>query len=258
VAIVVLIVARGVVIFVSSQDTPASVALPYSPAITPSNSGNVDLSSIERTNLFGKTITAAADSPTTTKELTLVGVLSAADEKAGLAMISSAGTGAKTYRVGEQVQGGTRLFAVLGDRVLLDSAGSIEILQLAQRPGFAMIQTPPESSTAALFTAKPPPRRDAPGLLNQVMKYSELRTDGRLRAIQISPATDGKVLRRLGIRPGDLLIAVNGISVEAQHSGENVLNKLGNSDDASVTIVRNGTRQQIELNLRQLTAAREQ
>jgi S1-C subfamily serine protease len=92
-----------------------------------------------------------------------------------------------------------------------------------------------------------PVKLPAPGPLRDTMQYSEMRVAGNLRAIQVSPSRDLQPLLQLGLWPGDLIIAINGTPVELLSSAEHAINLLGTSKEGQVTIVRNGSRQDITL-----------
>lgn len=105
----------------------------------------------------------------------------------------------------------------------------------------------PPGEAGAKFQEQPV-KFPAPGLLRDTMQYSEFRIAGNLRAIQVSPSRDLQPLLQLGLWPGDLIIAVDGTPVELLSSAEHAIDLLGKSKEGQVTIVRNGSRQDLTLN----------
>lgn len=182
-------------------------------------------------------------------EFVLNGILADDDPKLGYAMIGLRGSSVSLHKVGDQIQNRARLHAVYPDRVLLEINGAIHALGLAGNAGVAM-HSPESRVPWNMATSGLPGRQaevSAPGLLRDAMQYSELRVSGRLRAIRISPGRDVQALHQLGLRPGDLIIAVNGTPIEGQASGERALELLGDLSGWQVTIVRNGSRQDLDI-----------
>lgn len=187
----------------------------------------------------------ASSAHTVAPAFVLGGVLSDDDPNLGYAMIGLRGGSVGLYKVGDQIQHGARLHAVYPDHVLLELNSTIQTLGLAGNVSIATPSPRTPSSTAMSGYLGRQAEVSAPGLLRDAMQYSELHTGGRLRAIRVSPGRDVQALQRLGLRPGDLIIAVNGKPVEEQSSGERALELLGNQPEGQITIVRNGSRQDV-------------
>ncbi len=62
----------------------------------------------------------------------------------------------------------------------------------------------------------------------------------------------------MGLRNGDLVLAVNGTALDDPTRGNEIFASLGNSDQARVTVMRNGQQQDITLNLSQIANQAEQ
>jgi general secretion pathway protein C len=164
-------------------------------------------------------------------------------------MIGLRGSSVALYKVGDQIQNGVRLHAVYPDRVLLEINGTIQTLGRTGNAGIAMPSPPSRalSNTAMFGFPGQQVEVSAPGLLRDALQYSELHVSGQLRAIQVTPGRDVQALQQLGLRPGDLIIAVNGTPIEEHPSGERALELLGNSSGGQVTIVRNGSRHDLAI-----------
>ena len=213
----------------------------------------VDVPSILRSNLFGQAASArgALDAPVTSMPLQLAGVIADIDEKKGFAMLGSSPADIKFYRVGEAVPGGALLHAVFVDRVLLDRGGQIEALLLPARPAVGMAsppaQMPPTASTSVANVRQI--IRDNPNIINQVMRRTAVFADGRLQGIRVYPGTNSQAFSKLGLRAGDLVTAINGSTLDDQTRSEAIFSTLSNSAEARITVVRNGTPQDLLLNL---------
>lgn len=98
--------------------------------------------------------------------------------------------------------------------------------------------------------ASRPMRNEAPGVLGQFMDFIEVRSeDGHLRAVQIAAGANSPRLHDVGLKPGDLLIAINGVPIESEATAEDFLTSLAKSEIGQVTVVRNGVKYDLQLRL---------
>jgi general secretion pathway protein C len=220
----------------------------------------VDVASILRANLFGRSdpVLDSSNAPVTSMPLVLGGVVAAWDArgthnpKAGFALIGTSATDIRNYRVGGAVPGGARLHEVHRDRVLLDRGGSIEALLLPPRLGM-----PPPPPPSPIVTGAVPVQRmqqvmrENPALLNQIMSRSAVVVGGKLQGMRVNPGPNRQAFEKLGLRPGDLVTAINGTQLSDQRA-EDVFNSLSNAAEANITVERNGTRQELHLNLAEI------
>lgn len=227
----------------------------------------VDVASILRANLFGQSASVldSRNAPVTSLPLTLGGVVTAWDSKGrldpggGFAVIGTTATDTRNYRVGGVLPGGARLHEVHQDRVLIDRGGSIEALLLPPRVGMS---PPPPPPAAAASGAIPVQRvqqviRENPGILNQIMTRSMVMTGGKLQGLRVNPGPNRQAFDKLGLRPGDLVTAINGTQLSDQTRAEEVFNALSSAAEANITVERNGTRQELHLNLAEIASEAE-
>ena len=215
----------------------------------------VDVPSILRANLFGQSPPAAgSDTPLTSMPLVLSGVVAAGDEKMGLAMIGAAANSIEMKRVGDVLPGGATLHAVHVDRVLLERGGAIEALPLPD-PSPPSFSAPPPAPTGAPVVSLQRVEqaiRGNPGLIGQVMHRTPVFTDGRLRGIKVSPGPNAAAFARLGLRNGDLVTAINGVQLNDEARSRDVFDSLSGAGEARVMVDRNGTSQELVLNLAEI------
>jgi general secretion pathway protein C len=220
----------------------------------------VDVPSILRANLFGQSAPVAGATPVTNMSLVLAAVFADADEKLGLAMIGTTPTDLRVYRVGEAVPGGPLLHAVLVDRVLLDRGGAIEALMIPTR--FASTAAPPPQVAMAPNPGNSAARvqqvlRDNPALIGQVIQRQPVLADGKLRGMRVYPGSNAQAFSRLGLRAGDLVTAINGTTLEGQTRAEEIFNSLNGAAEARVTVTRNGSPLELQLNLAEIAGEAE-
>jgi len=214
----------------------------------------IDVAAITNTHLFGFAPTparAGANAPQTTMPLVLTGVIAVNDPHDGLAILGASVAATKVYAVGDNIPGGARLHAVLADHVLLERDGHLEALALPrQLPGGA----PPPGLSAAL-TQPPPIVRlrqlvsQNPGLISDIMRPEPVFAGGKQQGFRVYPGRDPQTFLQLGLRPGDLVTAIDGAPLGNPSQAEEILRTVGASSAARVTILRNGQQQDLTLDL---------
>ena len=250
--------AAVIVTNLAGSSHPPKVAAPAMPA--PSQSQTVDVAAITSAHLFGEAPVEsrpqgdAATAQQTSLPLVLVGIIAADDPKDGLAILGENAAGAKVYAVGDNVPGGAKLHQVLADKVILDRNGVLESLMLprALQPGAA----PP--STAALQTEAPIMDRmrklitNDPGLMADIMRPQPVFAAGKQKGYRVYPGRNRQAFQRLGLRPGDLVTAINGTPLDDPARGQEIFSTLGSSSEAHITVTRGGQQQDLTLNIAQI------
>jgi general secretion pathway protein C len=223
-----------------------------------------DAQSLVSAHLFGA---APVDSgqdpdnlPQSAANLVLAGTIATSDPKRGVAIISDGGP-AKVYSVGDNV-GGAALHSVYLDHVILDRGGALETLTLPRLLGPGM-RAPPVvrrnggdvHTMAAVEDIRRRVQQD-PGLLDQVMRTvpSYDSAAGKLRGFRAYPGRNRQIFNKLGLRPGDLVTAINGTALDDPQRSQEVFNTIQTSDHVTVTVERGGQKQEITLNIAQVAA----
>ena len=131
------------------------------------------------------------------------------------AIIGYPGGAQRLVRLGQEVRPGLRLQEVRQHHVLLaSSAGPIEL-------GFSGPAQPAaaaQPAEAAASAARNDPRREE--RLQSRFGLEARRSDGRITGFAIRSGAELPVLHRAGLRPGDVLISVNGQSFDSQEKVE--------------------------------------
>jgi general secretion pathway protein C len=213
----------------------------------------VDIAAITGTHLFGEAPLAAsngANAPQTNMPLVLTGVIAANNPNDGLAILGPSAAATKVYAVGDGIPGGARLHAVLSDHVLLDRDGRLEALALPHLIGG---NAPPPSLSAAPVAPVIDRMRELvsrdPGIIGDIMRPEPVFAGGKQRGFRVYPGRDAEAFLRLGLRPGDLVTAIDGAPLDDPSQGEQILSTLGNSSEAHITVLRNGQQQDLTLDL---------
>jgi general secretion pathway protein C len=227
------------------QPMPAATAAPVTRNV-------VDIPSILRANLFGQAASNAdpSSAPVTSLAMVLVGVIAASDPKLGFALLGPSPTAVKVYAVGALLPGGARLHSVMPDRVLIDRGGSVESLLMPRRTtAGAAPPSGPAPPAAGAMERMQQVVRDNPGLVGEIIRPQAVLADGKQRGYRVYPGPNQAAFNRLGLRPGDLVVAINGTSLDDPSRGGEVFGTLGSVAEARVTVVRNGSQQDLMLNL---------
>jgi general secretion pathway protein C len=163
------------------------------------------------------------------------------------------------YSVGDNV-GGASLHSVYLDHVILDRNGQLETLLLPRQLDSGM-RGPPvvrraggdPRTVAAVDNIRRLVQQD-PSILDQVMRTvpSYDNAAGRLRGFRAYPGRNRQIFNKLGLRPGDLVTAINGTPLDDPQRSQDVFNTIQTSDHATVTIERGGQKQDITLNIAQV------
>jgi len=235
---------------VGALPPPSSLPMMTRPNVNPA----LQLALIVNAHLFGSAaVTGGGDAPQTTMPLILAGVIADKDPNKGQAIIGENATAAKLYAVGGAIPGGARLHAVYSDRVLLERNGALEALSLPhnEQPGGRSIGSAAAPSLGSRFAAAATAN---PTLLAGLVRVQPVFVQGKLSGYRIFPggAKGNSAFTQLGLKPGDLIEAVNGTSLDDASRAMEVLQTLGSSATATITVSRNGQSQEVNLNLANL------
>ncbi|MDE2264009.1 MAG: type II secretion system protein GspC, partial [Gammaproteobacteria bacterium] len=193
----------------------------------------------------------AANAPQTSMPLVLTGVIAANDPRDGLAILGPSVAATKVYAVGDNIPGGARLHSVLSDHVLLERDGRLEALALPRQ--LAGSAPPPNMSAAPVEPPVVQRMRELvsrdPGIIGDIMRPEPVFAGGKQQGFRVYPGRDRDAFVRLGLRPGDLVTAIDGTPLDDPARGEQILSTLGTSSEARVTILRNGQQQDLTLDL---------
>ena len=216
----------------------------------------VELATIVNAHLFGVAgAQAGGNAPQTTIPLILAGVIADKDPAKGQAIIGDTASAGKLFAVGAMIPGGARLNAVYGDHVLIERGGRLETLPLPRNP---------MKGGALNTTALPGPGaqnrlQDNSTVLAGLVRVQPVFNQGKLGGYRIFPGgTRGtSAFTQLGLRAGDLIVAINGTALDDAARAMEVLQTLSSSASASITVSRNGAAQEVNLNLANLNTETE-
>jgi general secretion pathway protein C len=227
----------------------------------------LDIGGLVNAHLFGNAAAPvsgdAANAPPSSMPLVLAGVLATEDPKLGMAIIGESAQAAKVVAVGQQVPGGALLHSVYADRAIIDRAGALESVYLPRRTGGpALASAPPQPMASGDGNEAAIERMrklvsDDPGLISQVMRPQPVFAGNEMKGFRVYPGANRQAFARMGLRPGDMVTAINGTPLNDKDRAQEIFGTLASSTEARVTITRNGRQQELVLNIAQISAEAE-
>ena len=247
----------------SKTDTVAVAAT--GPATTASGSGasGADIQTIVSAHLFGDynptqaaVETDPVDAPETRLNLELRGTIASDIADDALAIIAEKGGDELVYAIGEAVPGNASLYSVYPDRVLLRRAGRLETLRLPRAeetssggsatPRRRSVTTPTATSSLRQLVSQDPAR------ITDIIRPQPVFRDGQQQGYRVYPGRQRQQFSQLGLRPGDLITQINGMSLDDPARGMEIFRSLGDATQVSVTVERNGQTEVLTLDTSQL------
>ena len=202
-----------------------------------------------------KPVKQVVDAPETRLRLKLLGINKSSVDSESSAIIAPQNGRGDFYRVGDTVQGRTKLAGVQKDKVVLDTNGKLETLkfeetktsgvstktvaaprQAAKRAGslrerFGKVRSPSEFMNLASEEMANDPK----AALNEL----GLRSAGAGQGYKVQP---GSVLTSLQLVPGDIVLSVNGQRLGDLDADRSVLEQISTAGNARIEVQRGNNR----------------
>ena len=249
-------------------DAPAPVVNTSSGGASPGPTAVVDIESLVSAHLFGEAqaepepaVIEVVDAPDTRLSLKLNGVIANDDPELGIAMIADSRGDEKVYRINDAVPGGVTLHSILEDRVLLNRGGTLETLRLpkdfpenaraanrsprARRPTAPRRQTDPSSLRQVIS--------ENASKITEIIRAAPHIQQGQMVGFRINPGRNRQQFAALGLRPGDVVTDINGTAMTNPSQGLQVFESLGESTQATVSVLRNGNPEVLVIDTSQLS-----
>jgi general secretion pathway protein C len=81
--------------------------------------------------------------------------------------------------------------------------------------------------------------------------------DGRQKGFRVFPGPNRNAFNKLGLRPGDLVTAINGTNLDDPSVGKDVFASLSTAATAKLSVVRDGRAQDVSIDIAQAVAEAE-
>ena len=210
----------------------------------PSPAVPADLSIFDRFDAFFRTseVSSLAEaSAAGSSQMRLFGVR-AGGADGGSAIIGLADGRQVSVGVGEEVEPGLVLQSVGPDHVTLARGSSISRLIFSDTPVGAAPPPPPPPGPQTL-TPRPAPAAVSAAPAAALISRAGLRPrmrGARMDGFTVSDGGDPAVLRAAGLRPGDVILAVNGQPLDSLERITALRGQLAGSDSADIRFERDG------------------
>jgi general secretion pathway protein C len=259
--------ARIIWLLIPGSSGVDQIITPPSQLRTPAgqSTGQVDVQSIATAHIFGQASSEAVfETPQETYEdlaetrlsLSLKGTMPNTNQESSIAIIADNREEEKIYFIRDTVTAGTTLHAVYADRVVLNRSGTLEVLKLPKdfpknvkqnrRSATNVSRTSANSGSIQNVVARNATR------LADVIRPTPYYVSGQMQGYRVYPGRDRKQFAALGLRPGDLIKDIDGAALTNPQQATQIFQNLGNADQVSVTVERNGQPQVLVLRTSQL------
>lgn len=186
------------------------------------------------------------DAPDTRLKLILRGLFTADVTEEALAIIADPGGDEKPYRIGDPLPGGAELKEIYADRIILSRAGRYETLRLPQEgiEGGGRAPAATRGNTGAVEDPGQVLRqyrqslRENPQSLISLVRPLPVQENGKFVGFRLLPGQERGFLNKLGLRPGDIVTAINGVALDSPANGMQALQVLQNESSVQLKIRR--------------------
>ena len=229
------------------------------------SSSQFDIQLIANAHVFGQASAAPViETPRQSHEnlaetrlsLALKGTIAYKDQELSLAIIADDRKEEKIYSIRDTVTAGTTLHAVYADRVVLNRSGNLEVLKLPKDFPKGTRQVRRSTQTVSRTASNP---RSIQNVVTQnvtrladVIRPTPYYVSGQMQGYRVYPGRDRKQFAALGLRPGDLIKDIDGAALTNPQQATQIFQNLGNADQVSVTVERNGQPEVLILKTSQL------
>jgi general secretion pathway protein C len=207
--------------------------------------------------------------------LTLTGIVASTEDGLGSAVIRASGA-ELVYAVGDGLpaSGRVTLAKVMPQTIVIDNNGTYELLTLYEGAGLAVPMTPSRTEPATLSdraATAPQPEAGAPVASNaersevaqryrralyenpealaSLLTVSPVQADGAVIGYRISPSKERAAFDALGFKTGDVVTAVNGLSLSDTTNTLKLYTLMKEATDATFDISREGGNVTISVDL---------
>lgn len=214
-----------------------------------------------RFHLFGEAkdepvavVEQAVSAPETRLRLSLMGVTRATQQSASSAIIAPRGGMGEFYRIGDVVQGRTRLAAVYDDRVILDTNGQLETLKFEDAPATGVtaraVPAPARAAAPSGLRERFQQVTSAEEFLDMASEAASADPAAALRELGLVSNGSGQgyrvgansMLQALQLQAGDVILSINGQGLGDPSTDQMLFEQVRSAGSARIEVQRGNSR----------------
>jgi general secretion pathway protein C len=244
-------------------------------AVSAPSGTTADVQAIAENHMFGEANAEAAPAPvaavddnlsdTQLTNLVLKGTIASTIPEFSAAVIADRNAEQKVYVIGDTVTSGATLHAVYRERVVLNENGSLTNLRIPSDFPQGQASTSRRNTTTTRQAADNENAQSIQSVVSQnlaslsdVIRPTPYAVDGQQTGYRVYPGRNRQQFAALGLRPGDLIMDIDGQPLTDPAQAMQVFQSLGTAEQVTVTLERNGEQQTIVLKTSQLDMSGEQ
>ena len=157
------------------------------------------------------------DAPVTTLGLNLYGITFTNDVNKNSAILGFNPNEQKSYRVGDEISSGVLVDYIDRDRVIINREGNQESVRFKRTSIIAINDVKQAKDRPNLRTTI-----KKENLLSDLFSFVPYYKNGNLKGVEIFPGKNKDLFKENGLKSGDIIIAVNGVSISSPANIRNI------------------------------------
>ncbi len=190
------------------------------------------------------------DAPETRLQLLLLGLFLSPDAKRSSAIIAQKGQDAGLYHIGDDIPGNAKLENIYADRIILRRQGRLETLRLSSLgtlSGVAQVPQSTRAQPARPVSTQPASKRSVSNPRADFVKQRGVLIDrlglkpvtkGASDGYTIGPQAPVSLIQQLGLKPGDVIVSVNGHPLGNEESDLAAMQSYQSTQRATIVVDR--------------------
>lgn len=197
------------------------------------------------------------DAPETRLQLLLLGLFLSPDADRSSAIIAQKGQDAGLYHIGDDIPGNAKLENIYADRIILRRQGRLETLRLSSLGTLNGVAQVSQSASTLPASAQPASNQSVPAqpvstqtVSNPQAEFTKQRgvlidrlglkpvTKGASDGYTIGPQAPVSLIQQLGLKPGDVIVSVNGHPLGNKESDLAAMQSYQSTRKATIVIDR--------------------
>lgn len=183
--------------------------------------------------------------PLSSLKLRITGLLASSDAARSI-VIMAKGNQQVSLMTGDSTPGNeARIIAILRDRIIVNYRGRNEAILLADDGSMKAAVAPDTALNSPLSKIRQQPQN-----IRNYLNISPVMVNEQLSGYRLNPGKDPTLFRESGLHENDLAVALNGLDLRDRQQAQQALKQLPELSEITLTVEREGQRQDIYLALR--------